>query len=199
MSATRRRAVTILPFALSGDEAIYVAMKRWSVLLGMMIATAAGSALAEPKVIAEFRDWTAFRDDEDGKPVCYMGSKPTDARGNYTRRGDTYLVVAVRRGSPSNGVVNVEAGYPYKSNSTVEVVVDGSKTFSLFTRNRKADGKGDAWADDDAEDRQLVEAMKAGQRLVVKGTSKKGTLTTDIYSLSGFTKAYKAIRDACGG
>ena len=34
--------------------------------------------------------------------------------------------------------------------------------------------------------------------MVVKGTSSRDTLTTDTYSLIGFTKAYRAIGKACG-
>jgi hypothetical protein len=33
--------------------------------------------------------------------------------------------------------------------------------------------------------------------MVVKGTSSRGTKTTDSYSLLGFTKAHKAIDTAC--
>ena len=40
--------------------------------------------------------------------------------------------------------------------------------------------------------------MKKGNRMVVKGTSSRGTLTTDTFSLKGFTKAYGAIGKACG-
>ena len=34
--------------------------------------------------------------------------------------------------------------------------------------------------------------------MIVQGTSSRGTKTTDTYSLIGFTKAYRAIADACG-
>ena len=40
--------------------------------------------------------------------------------------------------------------------------------------------------------------MRKGRTMVVTGTSTRGTLTTDTYSLSGFTKASRAIAKACG-
>ena len=43
----------------------------------------------------------------------------------------------------------------------------------------------------------LVNAMKRGNELVFKGTSERGTLTTDSYSLKGVTAAMKAIDKAC--
>jgi len=43
----------------------------------------------------------------------------------------------------------------------------------------------------------FVAALKAGSSLVVKGTSGRGTETTDTYSLSGTTAAMQAIDTAC--
>ena len=45
---------------------------------------------------------------------------------------------------------------------------------------------------------KLVDAMKKGQRMIVRGVSSKGTETKDTYSLSGFMSAYKAINAKCG-
>lgn len=160
----------------------------------------AWSAAAEPRAIGAYTDWTAFRDTENGKPICYVGSRPTSARGNYTRRGDTYVLAAIRPAESADPVVSIEAGYPYRADSKVRVDIDGERSFELFTNNRTykgGDGKGDAWAVDEAADRALVEAMKAGRQMIVKGTSSRGTLTTDTYSLAGFTAAFNAMVDAC--
>ncbi|MFO1113388.1 MAG: invasion associated locus B family protein [Rhodospirillales bacterium] len=46
-------------------------------------------------------------------------------------------------------------------------------------------------------DRAIVAAMKAGQKMTVRGTSARGTITTDTYSLSGFSAALAAIDKAC--
>ncbi|MGB1026239.1 MAG: invasion associated locus B family protein, partial [Rhodospirillaceae bacterium] len=39
--------------------------------------------------------------------------------------------------------------------------------------------------------------MKRGRDMIVKGTSSRGTVTTDTYSLSGVTAAMNAIDKAC--
>ena len=41
--------------------------------------------------------------------------------------------------------------------------------------------------------------MKQGQSLVLQGTSARGTVTTDTYSLSGFTRALATIDRDCAG
>ncbi|PCH84228.1 MAG: hypothetical protein COC02_02205 [Rhodospirillaceae bacterium] len=70
-------------------------------------------------------------------------------------------------------------------------VIIGAKTFKLFTN------LGHAFAVDQKTDKAFVDAMIRGARLVVKGTSSRGTKTTDTYSLKGFSAAFKAIGKAC--
>ena len=82
------------------------------------------------------------------------------------------------------------AGYTYRKGDPVDVDVDGKK-FALFT-----DGD-TAWSRDAAGDAALVAAMRSGAEMVIKGVSDRGTLTTDRYSLSGFTAAHQAIGKAC--
>ena len=56
---------------------------------------------------------------------------------------------------------------------------------------------GHAFAVDTKTDKALVDAMIRGARMVVKGTSSRGTKTTDTYSLKGFSAAFKTIGKAC--
>ena len=143
------------------------------------------------KRIGDYGDWSAFQFSEDGNPACYMSSEPTKATGNYKKRGDVFAIVTHRPAEKRIGEVSIIAGYSYKKDSAVAVAI-GKQGFELFTQD---DG---AWALDAATDKKLVQAMRRGNRMVVKGTSSRGTLTTDTYSLKGFTKAYRAIGKACG-
>ncbi len=174
-------------------------MLRATVLALLFVAVAAATeARGEAKRIDTFGDWTAFRDTEDGRPLCYIASQPKSAKGDYTSRGETYVLVTLRPAEKSHAVVSVEAGYPYLDDSSVEVDIDGEARFELFVRNR-GDGNGDAWAHNDEDDQALIAAMKAGREMVIKGRSKRKTLTTDTYSLSGFTRAHREMEAACGG
>jgi invasion protein IalB len=149
-------------------------------------------ALAAPqqKPLGTFGDWAAVADGGD-KRLCYIGSAPKKAEGKYTTRGDAHVLVTHRPADKVKGEVSVSAGYPYKEGKDAEADIDGKK-FKLFTRGENA------WAYDAAEDRAMVAAMKAGKQLIVRGTSSRGTATTDTYSLSGFSAALAAIDKACG-
>ncbi len=146
---------------------------------------------AEAAVIDNFKEWTAFTETEGGKKTCYVASAPQKAEGKYKKRDDLYVLVTHRPAEKSVGVFSVRAGYTYKKGSEVEVNIDGQR-FILFT------DAGNAWAYDSKVDQVLVRAMKGGLTMIVAGISSRGTLTTDTYSLNGFTAAYDAITRACG-
>lgn len=168
-------------------------MKRGAGALAALMflaAFAGGARAAEPAAIGAFEDWSAFTQKEGANMVCYMGAVPKKEEGAYDKRGEPFVLVAHRPADKSLDVVSVEAGYAYREGSETTLLI-GGQSFQLFTQ-----GSG-AWARDAETDRAIVEAMKRGLEMVVKGTSARGTPTTDTYSLNGFSAAHAAISKAC--
>jgi len=167
-------------------------MKR--IFFALLISTLgfAGPAMADKSTrLGTYKDWSSYTFLEQGSQVCYSASQPTKSAGDYKKRDDIFVFITHRPSAKEFNVVSFLAGYDYKSDSEVTVDVDGKKTFTLFVQGDRA------WAADTATDAAIVEAMKKGKKLTVKGTSKRGTLTTDTYSLYGVSKALKAIDSSC--
>ncbi len=157
--------------------------------IGALLLTSTSRVSAES--LGVHGDWSVFMTAESGGNVCYVGAEPEKAEGNYDKRGKAYLLVTQRPGVKELDVVSVRAGYQYRKGSDVSVGIGGA-SFALFT------DEGHAWARDAETDKAIVNAMKRGNKMVIKGASWRGTETTDTYSLKGFTAAYKASRAACG-
>ena len=158
--------------------------------LAVALLAAAQVQAQDTRRLGKYSQWTAYAVDGAGGPMCYMASAPIKTQGKYKKRGKVWVLVSRRQGRDNPDEVQIVAGYRFKKGSLVEVVIDRKKTFTLFT------DKGDAWAYN-GEDQGLVEAMKRGLRMVVKGTSARDTDTTDRYSLNGFTRAHDEIAAAC--
>lgn len=156
-----------------------------------MLAVPVAAHASEQKEIGRFGQWVAYEFEENGGKVCYMAAKPQKAEGNYSRRGDIVAMITHRPGEGTKDVFSYMAGYGYRDGSDVAVDIDGKK-FSLFTKNDMA------WAADAATDTSLSETIRRGNKMVVRGTSSRGTKTTDTFSLSGSTKAHESITKACG-
>ena len=167
-------------------------MKMFYIVLGFLGFFISSSAqAAAPQVLGEYGDWIAYYYQDRGGIVCYMASTPKKDEGKYTKRGDIYTVITHRPAEKSYDVVNINAGYTYKPTSKVVVKIGNKNYTRLFIDGDKA------WAIDEAADKELVTAMKRGERMIITGTSNKGTNTKDTYSLKGFSQAYIAISRKC--
>ena len=166
-------------------------MFRLFLLSAVVLSLSAPAFAAAPELLGRFKDWSAYRLNEAGGKVCYMVSKPIKAEGNYTKRGDIFALITHRPKDRSKDVFSYMTGYTYKSGSDVSVTIDGRKTL-LFTQDDTA------WTPDAETDRKLAQNIQSGSKMIVKGTSSRGTLTTDTFSLSGSGAAYKKISGACG-
>ncbi len=166
--------------------------KLFFMIMGIGLLAQTGYAQAsEPRLLGTHGAWSAYVFMENNNKVCYMAAKPQKAQGNYTSRGDIFALITHRPAEGSRNVFSYATGYTYKPNSEATVTI-GGRNFSLFTQDDMA------WAPDTAQDNAITEAIKAGSSMVVKGTSSRGTITTDTFSLSGSSKAYEAISTECG-
>ena len=162
------------------------------IALALLAGMGLGGAAANPAVetLGTFQDWSAFAFTERGQRVCFMQSKPTSTLPKGVRRGPIHTLVTHRPAENATDVVSILMGYPLRPGSEVEVEVDGQR-FNLFI------DKETAWAPDAKTDSALSTAFAKGAKATIKGVSARGTNTTDVYSLSGYTAAHQAISKAC--
>jgi hypothetical protein len=166
-----------------------------TILLGATLALTTSLSLQAraqtPELIGNYGDWAAYSFTENGGKVCYMVSQPSKAEGNYSKRGDIFALVTHRPNERTRNVFSYITGYTYKDESDVTVRVNGNR-HTLFT------DKDMAWTPDQDSDNRLAEDIRQGSTMIVKGTSSRGTLTTDTFSLKGSGAAHDAISRACG-
>ena len=144
----------------------------------------------ESKELAKFNDWSAFAEGEGKNLACMAVSKPKKAEGNYSRRGDVFAIVTHLPGQNKWNEFSIVAGYNFQPNSNPDVTI-GDMKFQLFTSGSRA------WSFSPSEDEKIVKFLKNSMKMKVVGTSSRGTITNDTYSLVGFSKAYQKINEAC--
>ena len=168
--------------------------KFYYIVLGLFLFGQSAVTLAEDKmdILGTYDDWTAYVYHDPNGKICYITTTPTKSQGKYTKRGDIFLYVTHNSGAAKYDVVDAVTGYTYKKGSKPTIQIDKNKAITLVPVSDTA------WAKDAATDTKLVAQMKKGSTAVLKGTSTRGTLTTDTFSLKGFSKAYQSIQKACG-
>ena len=122
--------------------------------------------------------------------VCYVSSRPKASEPKTVKRDPIFFLVTHMPGRSVRDEVSTIIGYPFKQESSVQLAIDEAK----FEMRTNADG---AWAEDAATDRKIVATMKGGKAMTLQGTSWRGTVTTDTYSLKGLSAAMDKIDQAC--
>ena len=142
------------------------------------------------KELAKFKDWTAYSEGEAKNKACMAISKPKKDEGNYTKRGDIFAMITHLPGQDKWDEFSIVAGYNYKPGSNPDIQI-GDLKLQLFTSGSRA------WSFSVRDDIKIINSMKTSLKMKIVGTSSRGTITTDTYSLLGFSKAYQKINEAC--
>ena len=150
-------------------------------------------------------------------------SEPTQVNGKPINRDPAHFLIIHRDKAPA---INADgsAAKDAKGNPVFRKVRNEVQTLmgyplqptsDSFTHSADVDGKSypmksipddpatpikdneAAWLASMDDEAGFVAALKKGSKLVVHGTSGKGTKTTDTYSLAGITAAMAAIDKAC--
>ena len=146
----------------------------------------------KPTLLGQYGDWGAYTASPGGKKVCFAIAKPASSETNPPNRprNPTFMFISTRPADKVTNEVSIIVGYPFKPGTEASVDV-GSTDYALYTQQ---DG---AWIKNATEEAQMVDAMRGGQSAVVRGTSAKGTGSTDNFSLRGLTQALDRVAQDC--
>jgi invasion protein IalB len=144
------------------------------------------------EALGEFGDWQAKTLSQQGVTLCYISSAPSVESPAFAGRNATGLLVTHAKDGVARDQVSVALGFAPRKGSSVSLKI-GKRSFTL----QKVQGER-AWSSSDAQDRQIVAAMKKADSLVLRATGPNGRTGEERYSLSGFSAAYEKIAEACG-
>jgi invasion protein IalB len=176
-------------------------MKRFGLVTAFLAMAFAGYAVAQdsedtveaPVVPESPTPWTVFVDEDPLQ--CWVVSAPVetvntrDGEPVTVNRGDILAFISFWPEQNRLGEVSFTGGYPFAEDSVrIEI---GEASFTMFREGETA------WALSAEEDRQIIEAMRAGSEAVFFGQSTRGTDTRDTFSLDGFSAAIADAETRC--
>jgi len=144
----------------------------------------------KPSLLGSFGDWGAYAAGAGKAKTCYSLAKPKERQPASLKRDPGYVFISNRPGESVANEVSFVMGFEVKADSAPKAEI-GAANFDLVAKGSNL------WVKNAAEEGQFVEAMRKGQRLVVKATSKKGNLSTDTYALAGVAQALERARKEC--
>jgi hypothetical protein len=147
---------------------------------------------AEPTLIGQFGGWGAYSAAPGGRKVCFALAKPSSSKTNPPNRprDPAFVFVSTRPSERVANEVSVSIGYQLKPGSEGSLEI-GTAKYAMYTQG---DG---LWIKNAADEAAMVDALKRGADVTVKGVSSKGTETTDVFSLKGLAQALDRVSQDC--
>lgn len=146
----------------------------------------------QPTLLGQYGDWGAYLGNSGGRKVCFALAKPNSSETNPPNRprDPAYIFVSSRPAEQVTNEISIIIGYPFKPGSDAVVEIGNAK-FMMYTQG---DG---AWIKNAAEEARMIDAVRKGSDLVVRGESGRGTKTTDRFSLKGVAQALDRAAQEC--
>jgi hypothetical protein len=153
---------------------------------------AAATGGAKPTLLGQYGEWGAYSAMPAGKKVCFAIAKPSSSQTVPANRprNPVFMFISTRPAEKVSNEVSIVIGYPFKPSSEATAEV-GTTNFALYTQ---ADG---AWIKNAGDEAKMIEAMRQGQSVVVKGVSGHETKTTDTFALKGLAQALDRTGQEC--
>lgn len=180
------------------EDELAMTMKTGGLAVGLAVAAVmalAPAAMAQQQgqatELGTFNAWSAYTATDSSGQICFVIGEPQKSEPAGVNRDPVKFMIVHRKGMGSKNEVQTQIGYPYNTtDAKASATIDG-KSYVMAARGSTA------WLASSGDEPGFVQAFKAGNQLVVRGTSQRGTNTVDTYSLSGATAAMNAIDAAC--
>lgn len=152
--------------------------------------TASASGQAQAMLLETAGKWQAFSSQQGRSKVCYALSKAESRLPANLKDVDGLLFVSSRPGEGVRNEISFVMNFDLKEDVEHQAVI-GNETYVLIAKGQNM------WLKNPAEEPRMLDSLRKGATLEVKGTSKRNNPTSDKYSLAGMTQTVKRAEDAC--
>ncbi|PZU86575.1 MAG: hypothetical protein DI527_19820 [Chelatococcus sp.] len=134
--------------------------------------------------------WQAFSSQQGRSKVCYALSKAESRLPANLKDVEGMVFVSNRPAEGVRNEISFVLNFDLKEDVEHQAVI-GSERFALVAKGQNM------WLKNPAEEPRMLDALRKGSALEIKGTSKRGNATSDKYSLAGMSQTLKRAEDAC--
>jgi invasion protein IalB len=184
-------------------------------------------AANKPALVASYGDWSVFHSQTGKSRICYTLAQPKSRDPEDPKRDPAYAFISERPGEGVRNEVSFIMGFEIGAPGAAPDAKDKKKADAKDPKEKKDRGEvkskkdkvelvpptamigdvdfellpkgSDLWVKNAAKESQLIDEMRKGALLKIKAGSKKGSVTEDTYSLTGFSQAIdRALKDCSG-
>jgi len=152
--------------------------------------TAAAGGQGQALLLETAGKWQAFSSQQGRSKICYALSKAETRIPVNLKDVEGLLFISSRPGEGVRNEISLVMNFDLKEDVEHQAII-GAERFALVAKGQNV------WLKNPAEEGRMLDALRKGAGLEIKGTSKRGNPTSDKYSLSGMSQIVKRAEDAC--
>lgn len=152
--------------------------------------TAAASGQGQALLLESAGKWQAFSSQQGRSKICYALSKAESRSPANLKDVEGLLFISSRPAENVRNEISLVMNFDLKEDVEHQAII-GSERFALVAKGQNI------WLKNPAEEGRMLDALRKGAGLEIKGTSKRGNSTSDKYSLAGISQVVKRAEDAC--
>jgi invasion protein IalB len=152
--------------------------------------TAAAGGQGQALLLETAGKWQAFSSQQGRSKICYALSKAETRTPANLKDVEGLLFISSRPGEGVRNEISLVMNFDLKEDVEHQAII-GSERFALVAKGQNV------WLKNPAEEGRMLDALRKGSGLEIKGTSKRGNPTSDKYSLAGISQIVKRAEDAC--
>jgi hypothetical protein len=153
-------------------------------------AQRATAGQAQAMLLETAGKWQAFSSQQGRNKVCYALSKAEARLPANLKDVDGLLFVSSRPAEGVRNEISFVMNFDLKEGVEHQAII-GDERFALVAKGQNM------WLKNPAEEPRMLDSLRKGASLEIKGTSRRGNPTSDKYSLAGLTQTVKRAEDAC--
>jgi hypothetical protein len=152
--------------------------------------TAAAGGQGQALLLETAGKWQAFSSQQGRSKICYALSKAESRSPANLKDVEGLLFISSRPGEGVRNEISLVMNFDLKEDVEHQAII-GSDRYALVAKGQNV------WLKNPAEEGRMLDALRKGSGLEIKGTSKRGNPTSDKYSLAGISQIVKRAEDAC--
>jgi hypothetical protein len=157
---------------------------------GQAQRAAASASQAQAMLLETAGKWQAFSSQQGRSKVCYALSKAESRLPANLKDVEGLLFVSSRPGEGVRNEISFVMNFDLKEDVEHQAII-GEERFALVAKGQNM------WLKNPAEEPRMLDSLRKGATLEIRGTSRRNNPTNDKYSLAGMTQTVKRAEDAC--
>ena len=151
---------------------------------------AASASQAQAMLLETAGKWQAFSSQQGRSKVCYALSKAESRLPANLKDVEGLLFVSSRPAEGVRNEISFVMNFDLKEDVEHQAII-GEERFALVAKGQNM------WLKNPAEEPRMLNSLRKGATLEIRGTSRRNNPTNDKYSLAGMTQTVKRAEDAC--